>query len=178
MKLEEFWLGETAVWESLKVKIQGRPEDASKQPPQAEVTGQLEKLQDELGREQARRAKATARREKAQADLATAKAKLAAEGSFGNIPAATRAARIQQARVQRHDGAIARASEHVAELEAGVALLNEALATVEAGLAAAEGSAITRHHFVRAIQREYEKAGRTFPGAPAGMQRQAGRGGP
>jgi SpoVK/Ycf46/Vps4 family AAA+-type ATPase len=50
-------------------------------------------------------------------------------------------------------------------------------ASVAAGfLAAAEGSAITRRHLVRAIQREYEKAGRTFPGAPAGMQRGAERG--
>jgi len=38
-------------------------------------------------------------------------------------------------------------------------------------LAAAAGTAITRHHFLRALQREYEKAGRTFPGTPAGMTR-------
>lgn len=38
-------------------------------------------------------------------------------------------------------------------------------------LAAAEGSVITRHHLVRAIQREYEKTGRTFPGMPAGRTR-------
>jgi hypothetical protein len=36
-------------------------------------------------------------------------------------------------------------------------------------LAASAGTSITRHHFIRALQREYEKAGRTFPGTPAGM---------
>ena len=44
-------------------------------------------------------------------------------------------------------------------------------AVAAAFLAAAEGSAITRHHLVRAIQREYEKSGRTFPGMPAGRTR-------
>ncbi len=43
-------------------------------------------------------------------------------------------------------------------------------AVAAAFLAAAEDSPISRRHFVRAIQREYEKAGRTFPGAPAGMR--------
>jgi hypothetical protein len=44
-------------------------------------------------------------------------------------------------------------------------------AAVAAGfLAASEGGAIARRHFVRAIQREYEKSGRTFPGAPPGMR--------
>ena len=43
-------------------------------------------------------------------------------------------------------------------------------AAVAAGfLAAAEDSAITRSHLVRAIYREYEKSGRVFPGAPAGL---------
>ncbi|HZF28858.1 MAG TPA: ATP-binding protein [Gammaproteobacteria bacterium] len=35
-------------------------------------------------------------------------------------------------------------------------------------LAAADGTDITRQHLVRAVRREYEKAGRAFPGAPAG----------
>jgi len=43
-------------------------------------------------------------------------------------------------------------------------------AAAAAFLAAAEDSPISRRHFVRAIQREYEKAGRTFPGAPAGIR--------
>jgi hypothetical protein len=43
-------------------------------------------------------------------------------------------------------------------------------AAVAAGfLAAADGTAITRIHFVHAIRREYEKAGRAFPGVPSGM---------
>jgi SpoVK/Ycf46/Vps4 family AAA+-type ATPase len=43
-------------------------------------------------------------------------------------------------------------------------------AAVAAGfLAAAEGTAITRSHIVRAVRREYEKTGRAFPGLPAGM---------
>ncbi|HJQ69623.1 MAG TPA: ATP-binding protein [Blastocatellia bacterium] len=43
-------------------------------------------------------------------------------------------------------------------------------AAVAAGfLAAAEGMPITRHHFIHAIRREYEKAGRSFPGVPVGM---------
>lgn len=43
-------------------------------------------------------------------------------------------------------------------------------AAVAAGfLAAAEGSAITRIHLIRAIRREYAKAGRAFPGAPFGL---------
>jgi len=42
-------------------------------------------------------------------------------------------------------------------------------AAVAAGfLATADRTAITRDHFVRAVRREYEKAGRAFPGAPAG----------
>jgi hypothetical protein len=49
-------------------------------------------------------------------------------------------------------------------------------AAVAAGfLAAAEGTPIGRGHFVHAIRREYEKAGRTFPGALAGMSHQGGR---
>ncbi len=44
-------------------------------------------------------------------------------------------------------------------------------ATAAAFLAAADGSVITRQHLVRALQREYEKSGRTFPGIPAGMHR-------
>jgi SpoVK/Ycf46/Vps4 family AAA+-type ATPase len=52
-------------------------------------------------------------------------------------------------------------------------------AAVAAGfLAAAEGTSITGRHLVRAIQREYEKAGRTFPGAPAGLTRRSEEGGP
>jgi SpoVK/Ycf46/Vps4 family AAA+-type ATPase len=43
-------------------------------------------------------------------------------------------------------------------------------ASVAAGfLAAASGSSITRPLLIRAIRREYEKAGRSFPGLPAGM---------
>jgi len=43
-------------------------------------------------------------------------------------------------------------------------------AAVAAGfLAATAGTPITRHHLVRALRREYEKLGRPFPGAPAGM---------
>ncbi len=44
-------------------------------------------------------------------------------------------------------------------------------AVAAAFVAAAEGSTITRQHLVRALQREYEKSGRTFPGVPAGMGR-------
>jgi SpoVK/Ycf46/Vps4 family AAA+-type ATPase len=36
--------------------------------------------------------------------------------------------------------------------------------------AAANGGRLGRNHFVHAIQREYEKAGRAFPGFPAGMR--------
>ncbi len=36
-------------------------------------------------------------------------------------------------------------------------------------VAAAEGGAITRHHLVRAVRREYQKAGRAFPGLPPGL---------
>jgi ATPase family associated with various cellular activities (AAA) len=36
-------------------------------------------------------------------------------------------------------------------------------------LAAADGTDITRQHLVRAVRREYEKAGRAFPGVPAGL---------
>lgn len=43
-------------------------------------------------------------------------------------------------------------------------------AAVAAGfLAAAEGAPIARRHIICAIRREYEKAGRAFPGLPAGM---------
>ena len=43
-------------------------------------------------------------------------------------------------------------------------------ASVAAGfLAAASGSPISRSLLIRAIRREYEKAGRAFPGLPAGM---------
>jgi ATPase family associated with various cellular activities (AAA) len=43
-------------------------------------------------------------------------------------------------------------------------------ASVAAGfLAAAAGSAITRAHLIGAIAREYEKSGKAFPGAPAGL---------
>ena len=43
-------------------------------------------------------------------------------------------------------------------------------ASVAAGfLAAAEGGPITRAHFVRALRREYDKAGRAFPGPPPGL---------
>ena len=45
-------------------------------------------------------------------------------------------------------------------------------ASVAAGfLAAAAGTAITRHHLIRAIRREYEKSGKAFPGVPAGALR-------
>ena len=48
-------------------------------------------------------------------------------------------------------------------------------ASVAAGfLAAAAGTSIGRGHFVHAIRREYEKAGRAFPGALAGMSNQQG----
>jgi hypothetical protein len=36
--------------------------------------------------------------------------------------------------------------------------------------AAANGGRLSQNHFVHAIQREYEKAGRAFPGLPAGMR--------
>jgi hypothetical protein len=36
--------------------------------------------------------------------------------------------------------------------------------------AAADGMPLCRNHFIHAIQREYEKAGRAFPGVPAGMR--------
>ncbi len=43
-------------------------------------------------------------------------------------------------------------------------------AAVAAGfLAAADGFPIDRRHFIHAIRREYEKAGRSFPGVPVGM---------
>jgi SpoVK/Ycf46/Vps4 family AAA+-type ATPase len=42
-------------------------------------------------------------------------------------------------------------------------------AAVAAGfLAASAGTPIDRHHFMRAIRREYEKQGKPFPGAPPG----------
>jgi SpoVK/Ycf46/Vps4 family AAA+-type ATPase len=43
-------------------------------------------------------------------------------------------------------------------------------AVAAAFLAATEASAITRQHLVRAIRREYEKTGRTFPGIPVGSR--------
>jgi len=39
-------------------------------------------------------------------------------------------------------------------------------AAVAGFLAAADGQPISRHHFVRAIRREYDKSGRAFPGSP------------
>jgi hypothetical protein len=36
--------------------------------------------------------------------------------------------------------------------------------------AAADGMPLCRNHFIHAIRREYEKAGRAFPGLPAGMR--------
>ena len=42
-------------------------------------------------------------------------------------------------------------------------------AVAAAFLAAADGGVITRSHFVRAIRREHEKAGKAFPGLPTGM---------
>ena len=51
----------------------------------------------------------------------------------------------------------------------GGLIRNAALAA--AFLAAADGGKITRTHLVRAIRREYEKAGKAFPGVPAGMAR-------
>jgi SpoVK/Ycf46/Vps4 family AAA+-type ATPase len=42
-------------------------------------------------------------------------------------------------------------------------------AVAAAFLAAADGTPIGREHFVRAIRREYEKAGRAFPGVPVGL---------
>ena len=60
----------------------------------------------------------------------------------------------------------------VAELAAhfpvvGGVIRNAAVAA--AFLAAADGTAITRRHAVRALRREYDKAGRAFPGLPSGM---------
>ena len=42
-------------------------------------------------------------------------------------------------------------------------------ATAAGFLAASDGTPIFQTHFVHAVRREYEKAGRAFPGAPAGM---------
>jgi hypothetical protein len=42
-------------------------------------------------------------------------------------------------------------------------------AVAAAFLAAADGTPITRHQLVRAVRREYEKAGRAFPGLPVGL---------
>lgn len=50
---------------------------------------------------------------------------------------------------------------------AGGLIRNAAVAA--AFLAAADGGVLDRTHFVRAIRREHEKAGRAFPGLPAGM---------
>jgi hypothetical protein len=44
-------------------------------------------------------------------------------------------------------------------------------AVAAAFLAAADGGRIMRGHLVRAVRREYEKAGKAFPGVPAGMAR-------
>jgi SpoVK/Ycf46/Vps4 family AAA+-type ATPase len=38
-------------------------------------------------------------------------------------------------------------------------------------LAAADGGSITRHHFLRAIRREYDKSGKPFPGMPVGVSK-------
>ncbi len=43
-------------------------------------------------------------------------------------------------------------------------------AVAAAFLAASDGGPIMRSHFIHAIRREYEKAGRAFPGAPAGTR--------
>ncbi len=48
------------------------------------------------------------------------------------------------------------------------ALIRNASAAA-AFLAASEGGVITRHHLVRAVRREYQKAGRAFPGLPPGL---------
>jgi len=48
------------------------------------------------------------------------------------------------------------------------ALIRNASAAA-AFVAAAEDSAITRRHLVRAVRREYQKAGRAFPGLPPGL---------
>jgi hypothetical protein len=42
-------------------------------------------------------------------------------------------------------------------------------ATAAGFLAASDGTPILQNHFIHAIRREYEKAGRAFPGVPAGM---------
>lgn len=44
-------------------------------------------------------------------------------------------------------------------------------AVAAAFLAAADGGRIMRGHLVRAVRREYEKAGKAFPGVPPGMAR-------
>jgi len=44
-------------------------------------------------------------------------------------------------------------------------------AVAAAFLAAADGGRIMRAHLVRAVRREYEKAGKAFPGVPPGMAR-------
>jgi hypothetical protein len=43
-------------------------------------------------------------------------------------------------------------------------------AVAAAFLAAADGMKLCREHFIHAIRREYEKAGKAFPGLPAGMR--------
>jgi hypothetical protein len=48
-------------------------------------------------------------------------------------------------------------------------------AVAAAFLAAAEGRPIAQSHFVHAMQREYEKSGRAFPGTPMGMPVSKGR---
>jgi len=69
-------------------------------------------------------------------------------------------------------GAPLAADFDVAELAAhypvvGGTIRNAAVAA--AFLAAAEDTPITRRHAVRALRREYDKAGRAFPGLPPGM---------
>lgn len=49
----------------------------------------------------------------------------------------------------------------------GGMIKNAALSS--AFLAAADGGAIAQQHLIRAMKREYEKAGRAFPGTPSGM---------
>ncbi len=50
----------------------------------------------------------------------------------------------------------------------GSFIRNAALAA--AFLAAGDGGTIGRHHFIRAIRREYEKSGKAFPGLPVDMK--------
>jgi hypothetical protein len=50
----------------------------------------------------------------------------------------------------------------------GAFIRNAAVAA--AFLAAPDSDKISRRHFVRAIRREYEKSGKSFPGLPVGMK--------